>query len=181
MRHSKVLSRWLYASLLTHADVVASLNDMIRSIVPPKGREFDVRYLFLGGDAAAGMFKNTFGHASILISRDLLVQTGGYQQFTPYCGWEDWEFFLSLSLSHTGTIRVIPESPIYYRVTGTNNMMKTTNFSLNLERLARPLIRYGVPEMSKRWAFSSWTAERCQAMSQKECVWFVLNRHFRPP
>ena len=55
-------------------------------------------YVFMGGSAEVGAFKNCFGASSAFVRRDAFTAMGGYTEEED-AGYEDWEFYAKTALN----------------------------------------------------------------------------------
>jgi len=55
-------------------------------------------YVFMGGSAEVGAFKNCFGASSAFVRRDAFTAMGGYTEEVD-AGYEDWEFYAKTALN----------------------------------------------------------------------------------
>ncbi len=93
-----------------------------------------VFFVPVGDSLEAGLFKNVWGDANMIISRKAFEEIGGFTE-DRYVGFEDYELFVRLSLNGH-KIDVIPEYLFYYRQRA-DGMLRTTNNYANQMRVLR--------------------------------------------
>ncbi|CAL6271512.1 unnamed protein product [Bathycoccus prasinos] len=125
-----------------NADVLTSLVQFFWSHDNPlKAREIvddEPSYLFLGGDAETGAFKNCFGDANCCVRATSFEKIGGYTE-DKQIGFEDWEMYANASMRGF-QVDIVPESVYYYRFSQ-GSMQRTTDYLINRKRSLRPYLR----------------------------------------
>ena len=119
------------------ADVLTSVMMPFTSETPPQnpGR----LWITLGGALGVGLFRNTFGDANALWTREAFERVGGYT--TDYgVGHEDWELFAEAMLSGL-RLELIPEPLYWYRV-NPGGMLRAGHRIANHARSARPFLKH---------------------------------------
>ena len=125
-----------------NADVLTSLVQFFWSDDNPlKAKEIvddEPSYLFLGGDAETGAFKNCFGDANCCVRATSFEKIGGYTE-DKQIGFEDWEMYANASMRGF-QVDIVPESIYYYRFSQ-GSMQRTTDYLINRKRSLRPYLR----------------------------------------
>ena len=91
-------------------------------------------FVFLGGSAEAGLFKNAFGDANSFHRRAAFEDLGGYTT-DRHVGYEDWEFY-SKAAFRGFSVETVPFSLYHYRFTA-GSMQKSTSYSKSRRRALR--------------------------------------------
>lgn len=94
-------------------------------------------FVFLGGSADVGVFKNCFGDANSFVRRAAFRALGGYTT-DRNMGYEDWELYGRAALAGY-SIETIPLALYHYRFT-TGSMQKSTGFRDSRLRALRPYL-----------------------------------------
>jgi len=100
----------------------------------PTGQRASPSFVFLGGSAEVGVFKNCFGDANSFFRRDSFAALGGYTE-DRNVGYEDWELY-SKAVLEGFTLEVVPLGLYHYRFTG-GSMQKSTSYSRSRRRALR--------------------------------------------
>ena len=95
-------------------------------------------FVFLGGSAEAGLFKNGFGDANCFVRTATFLAVGGYTTDRGI-GYEDWELYAKLALAGY-ELQVVPYALYHYRFTGGASMQKSTSYSRSRRRALRPYV-----------------------------------------
>lgn len=119
------------------ADVMTSFVDFFFSDDRPPPAGDRPSYLFLGGSAEVGAYKNCFGDANSFVRASSFKEIGGYTEDYGV-GFEDWELYANASLRGY-RVDVLPESVYHYRFTP-GSMQKTTDYFRNRRRSLRPYL-----------------------------------------
>uniref|UniRef100_A0A061RCB2 Glycosyl transferase family 1 n=1 Tax=Tetraselmis sp. GSL018 TaxID=582737 RepID=A0A061RCB2_9CHLO len=119
------------------ADVMTSFVDFFFSEDRPPEAGDRPSYLFLGGSAEVGAYKNCFGDANSFVRASSFCEIGGYTEDYGV-GFEDWEMYANASLRGF-QVDVLPESVYQYRFTR-DSMQKTTDYFRNRRRSLRPYL-----------------------------------------
>ena len=119
------------------ADVMTSFVDFFFSDDRPPEAGDRPSYLFLGGSAEVGAYKNCFGDANSFVRASSFKEIGGYTEDYGV-GYEDWEMYANASLRGF-QVDVLPESVYHYRFTP-GSMQKTTDYFRNRRRSLRPYL-----------------------------------------
>ena len=101
-------------------------------------------YLFLGGSADVGAFKNSFGGSLCCVRRASFEALGGYTEDRGV-GMEDWEMYANASL-HGYLVDVIPESLYRHRL-HPGALERTVDFAAGRWRALRPYLERMPPEL----------------------------------
>lgn len=91
-------------------------------------------FVFLGGSATVGLFKNSFGDANSFFRLSSFRALGGYTTDRGL-GYEDWELYSRAALKGY-ELQVVPESLYHYRFTQ-GSMQKSTPYSASRRRALR--------------------------------------------
>jgi glycosyltransferase involved in cell wall biosynthesis len=94
-------------------------------------------YAPIGNAPEISLFENTFGDANFIVKRDVFLKIGGFKEDRT-TSFEDYDFLAHLSLSG-GTLDVIPEGLLWYRVT-TEGFSRNTSIVRNHRRVLRTYI-----------------------------------------
>lgn len=103
-------------------------------------------YLFLGGSADVGAFKNCYGDANCFVRRESFERIGGYTEDYGV-GFEDWEMYANASLRGF-QVDIVPESVYFYRFTP-GSMQRSTNYFVNRRRSLRPYLNSLPPALHR--------------------------------
>mmetsp|Transcript_31074 Transcript_31074/g.50264 ORF Transcript_31074/g.50264 Transcript_31074/m.50264 type:complete len:935 (-) Transcript_31074:991-3795(-) len=130
------VSTLVRAARSTNADVTTSLiNFFSGSGLPADSDQGRPPFLFLGGAAAVGAFRNCYGDANSLVKLSSFQAAGGFT--TDFgVGYEDWEFFAKVTMMGM-QVQVVPEALYWYRFTPAS-MQRSTHPRHNRERSLRP-------------------------------------------
>ncbi|KAK3260739.1 hypothetical protein CYMTET_30320 [Cymbomonas tetramitiformis] len=135
------------------ADILTSFVDFFWGEEAPDITKDRPSYIFLGGSADVGAFKNCFGDANSFVRKTsfeactllafaLAAAIGGYT--TDHgVGFEDWELYANASLRGF-KVDIVPEAVYCYRFTK-GSMQKSTNYYVNRKRSLRPYLE-SLPE-----------------------------------
>eukprot|EP00899_Mesostigma_viride_P028429 jgi/Mesvir1/8771/Mv02685-RA.3 len=92
------ISTFVTAMEASGADVLTSFVDFFWSLGVPQNKSEDrPSYMFLGGSADVGAFKNCFGDANCFVRASSFREIGGYTEDYGV-GFEDWEMYANASL-----------------------------------------------------------------------------------
>lgn len=97
---------------LSGADVVTTGHDLLRGRSPPRGRSA-ARYIPLGGAMNAGVLRNVFGDANMLVHRQFFLDMGGFTEEYGV-GFEDYEF-LAKTVARDNHVEALAEPMHWYR------------------------------------------------------------------
>lgn len=136
------VSTFVRAMESSNADILTSFVDFFWGLDRPASKYDRPSYIFLGGSADVGAFKNCFGDANSFVRVSSFKEIGGYTEDYGI-GFEDWEMYANASLRGF-KVDVVPEAVYNYRFTA-NSMQKTTNFYENRRRSIRPYLN-SLPE-----------------------------------
>eukprot|EP00192_Tetraselmis_astigmatica_P010256 CAMPEP_0117676914 /NCGR_PEP_ID=MMETSP0804-20121206/16465_1 /TAXON_ID=1074897 /ORGANISM="Tetraselmis astigmatica, Strain CCMP880" /LENGTH=833 /DNA_ID=CAMNT_0005486161 /DNA_START=169 /DNA_END=2670 /DNA_ORIENTATION=+ len=131
------VSTYVTAMEESGADVLTSFVDFFFSDERPPPAGERPSYLFLGGSAEVGAYKNCFGDANCFVRVSSFKEIGGYTEDYGV-GFEDWEMYANASLRGF-QVDVLPEAVYHYRFTP-NSMQKTTDYFRNRRRSLRPYL-----------------------------------------
>uniref|UniRef100_A0A061RV84 Succinoglycan biosynthesis protein ExoO n=1 Tax=Tetraselmis sp. GSL018 TaxID=582737 RepID=A0A061RV84_9CHLO len=141
----------------TGADILTSFVDFVRGDMYPRLPSVEIprasqnplpdgidknfrrspSFVFLGGSADVGIFKNCFGDANSFFRKSSFLKMGGYSEDRGI-GYEDWELY-SRAVLKGYNLMVVPEALYWYRFTG-GSMQKTTSYSRSRQRALRGYI-----------------------------------------
>jgi len=119
------------------ADVLTSFVDFFWGTDRAQEARDRPSYMFLGGSADVGAFKNCFGDANSFHRVSSFEKIGGYTEDYGV-GFEDWEMYANASLRGF-KVDIVPESLYHYRFTK-GSMQKSTDFFRNRRRSLRPYL-----------------------------------------
>ena len=91
------ISTFVRAMRTSGADVLTSFVDFFWGEERPDLTSERPSYMFLGGSADVGAFKNCFGDANCFVRRSSFDAIGGYTEDYGI-GFEDWEMYANASL-----------------------------------------------------------------------------------
>jgi len=131
------ISTFVRAMESSGADVLTSFVDFFYGLDRPELTADRPSYLFLGGSADVGAFKNCFGDANCFVRKSSFEAIGGYTEDYGV-GFEDWEMYANASLRGF-KVDIVPEAVYCYRFTQ-GSMQKTTDFFKNRRRSLRPYL-----------------------------------------
>jgi len=131
------ISTFVRAMRSSKADVLTSFVDFFWGEDRPDITSDRPSYMFLGGSADVGAFKNCFGDANCFVRRDSFDAIGGYTE-DHGVGFEDWEMYANASLRGF-KVDIVPEAVYCYRFTQ-GSMQKSTDFFKNRRRSLRPYL-----------------------------------------
>jgi len=132
------VSTYVTAMEESGADVMTSFVDFFFSDDRPPAAGERPSYLFLGGSAEVGAYKNCFGDANSFVRASSFRAIGGYTEDYGV-GFEDWELYANASLRGF-TVDVVPAALYHYRFTP-GSMQKSTDYFRNRRRSLRPYLR----------------------------------------
>jgi glycosyltransferase involved in cell wall biosynthesis len=135
------ISTFVRAMTTSGADVLTSFVDFFWGEERPDLTSDRPSYMFLGGSADVGAFKNCFGDANCFVRRSSFDAIGGYTEDYGI-GFEDWEMYANASLrgfkacarpnkalNHTThPIRTRTTVPVVHRA---SDSTATASYSLN--------------------------------------------------
>ena len=136
------VSTFVRAMESSNADVLTSFVDFYWGLESPAPKSDRPSYIFLGGSADVGAFKNCFGDANCFVRVESFREIGGYTEDYGI-GFEDWEMYANASLRGY-KVDVVPDAVYHYRFTD-GSMQKTTDFYKNRRRSLRPYLN-SLPE-----------------------------------
>jgi len=106
-------------------------------------------FVFLGGSADVGIFKNCFGDANSFFRKSTFLKIGGYSEDRGI-GYEDWEIYSRAALKGYN-LMVVAHSLYWYRFTG-GSMQKTTSYSRSRQRALRAYLEALAEQQEKALA-----------------------------
>ncbi len=137
------ISTFVQVAQATGADIVTSAMDLFTgSAKPEPGQKPKARWIFLGGAAGTGAFRNCFGDANACIRRNVFLRLGGFTEDYGITH-EDWEFH-ARALLQGCRLETMPEALFWYRVAD-QSMIRSTPRYANHQRSLRPYLEV-VPE-----------------------------------
>jgi GT2 family glycosyltransferase/glycosyltransferase involved in cell wall biosynthesis/tetratricopeptide (TPR) repeat protein len=137
------ISTFVRTARATGADIVTSAMDLFTGTAKPQAdQKPKARWIFLGGAAATGAFRNCFGDANACIRRETFLQLGGFTEDHGITH-EDWEFYARAVLKGY-RLETMPEALFHYRVAD-QSMIRSTPRYANHQRSLRPYVE-AVPE-----------------------------------
>jgi GT2 family glycosyltransferase/glycosyltransferase involved in cell wall biosynthesis len=150
------------------ADVLTCFSDVVTTAEPIRpDQPSTLRWLFLGGPAAAGPFRNVFGDTNALVRRSVFHDLGGFHEKRGV-GMEDWELWARAVLRGY-KLMVVPEALFWYRSAG-DGVNTRTPLHANLMQVLEPY-REATPEPLHA------LLELAQGMRlANEQLWLAVNR-----
>ncbi|HXA45518.1 MAG TPA: glycosyltransferase, partial [Candidatus Angelobacter sp.] len=137
------ISTFVQVAQATGADIVTSAMDLFTgSAKPEPDQKPKARWIFLGGAAGTGAFRNCFGDANACIRREVFLRLGGFTEDYGITH-EDWEFH-ARALLQGCRLETMPEALFFYRVAD-QSMIRSTSRYANHQRSLRPYLE-AVPE-----------------------------------
>jgi GT2 family glycosyltransferase len=137
------LSTFVRIARATGADIVTSAMDLFTGTTAPQAnRKSKMRWIFLGGAAATGVFRNCFGDANGCIRRETFLRLGGFTEDYGITH-EDWEFYARAVLQGC-RMETTPEALFHYRIADQSMIRSTPRYANHLRSL-RPYV-VAVPE-----------------------------------
>ena len=132
------LSTFVRVAHKTGAEIVTSAMDLFTGIKPPQlNAKPKARWIFLGGAAGTGAFRNCFGDANGCIRRETFERLGGFSEDYGITH-EDWEFYARAVLQGC-RMETLPEALFWYRVAD-QSMIRSTPQYANHQRSLRPYL-----------------------------------------
>jgi hypothetical protein len=94
------------------------------------------------------LVRTNFIDACALFRKKLWEEVGGYDEYKPLSGWEDWDFWLRAA-AHGGTFFHLPEIGFDYRVRSDSMIVKMIGFDYRVRRDSSELVSIspGVAEL----------------------------------
>ncbi len=137
------ISTFMRIARATGAEIVTSAMDLFTgTAAPPANRRPQKRWIFLGGAAGTGTFRNCFGDANGCIRRETFLRLGGFTEDYGITH-EDWEFYARATLQGC-RFETTPEALFHYRVADQSMIRSTPRYANHLRSL-RPYAS-AVPE-----------------------------------
>mmetsp|Transcript_14540 Transcript_14540/g.24051 ORF Transcript_14540/g.24051 Transcript_14540/m.24051 type:complete len:818 (+) Transcript_14540:372-2825(+) len=132
------ISTLVRAARKTGADVLTSFVSFFTGKSHPQADDENrPPFLFLGGAAGIGAFRNVYGDANAMVKTATFFELGGFTEDFGV-GYEDWEFFAKATM--TGKhMQVVPEALYWYRFTP-GSMQRSTQPRQNRDRSLRPYL-----------------------------------------
>ena len=132
------LSTFVRTALATGAEIVTSAMDLFNGAdAPLLDARPKARWIFLGGAAGTGAFRNCFGDANGCIRRETFLKLGGFSEDYGITH-EDWEFYARAALQGC-RMETLPEALFWYRVAD-QSMIRSTPRYANHQRSLRPYL-----------------------------------------
>mmetsp|Transcript_10981 Transcript_10981/g.17954 ORF Transcript_10981/g.17954 Transcript_10981/m.17954 type:complete len:828 (+) Transcript_10981:247-2730(+) len=135
---SHEISTLVRAARSTGADVLTAFVSFFYGKSGPQAEDSKrPPFVFLGGAAGIGAFRNCYGDANAMIRISTFFEIGGFTEDFGV-GYEDWEFFAKATMMGK-QVQVIPEPLYWYRFTP-GSMQRTTQMRQNRDRSLRPYL-----------------------------------------
>lgn len=116
------LATLLGAAAASRSHILTCVNEKWPVLKPPPAvSELSERWLPLGDASELGVFRNCFGDASALVSRQAFEALGGFTE-DGNVGHEDWELWARAVL-HGFKLQVVPEALYWYRIGNAQGML----------------------------------------------------------
>ncbi len=132
------LSTFVRVAQATGAEIVTSAMDLFTGTdAPPLDAKPKARWIFLGGAAGTGAFRNCFGDANGCIRRETFLKLGGFSEDYGITH-EDWEFYARATLQGC-RMETLPEALFWYRVADQSMIRSTPRYANHLRSL-RPYL-----------------------------------------